>query len=141
VKSDVLISAKPPRRVVAGRRAPIRITLQRRNGGRRTLTVRWRVPRSLRPGSYPVTLSGTGGSGSSEGAFLLEFAEEFSEFFEGPSEPRTLRELARRVAGLHEDMGITARIRRGRERLIYRSDEISFEGRLKLRIRVARARR
>jgi hypothetical protein len=88
-----------------------------------------------------VVLQGTGGSGSAESAFLFEFAEEFSEFFEGPSEPRTVRELARRVAGLHQDMGITARIRRGKERLIYRSDAISFEGRLRLTVRVARARR
>jgi hypothetical protein len=101
--------------------------------------VPWRAPR--RPGSFPVVLQGTGGSGSAESAFLIEFAEEFSEFFEGPSEPRTVRELARRVARLHQDMGITARIRRGKERLIYRSDAISFEGRLRLTVRVARARR
>jgi hypothetical protein len=139
VKSDVLIAARLPRRVVAGKVARLRLTVQRRNGGRRTLTVPWRVPR--RPGSFPVVLQGTGGPGSAEGAFLIEFAEEFSEFFEGPSEPRTVRELARRVAGLHQDMGITARIRRGKERLIYRSDAISFEGRLRLTVRVARARR
>ncbi|MBN1529535.1 MAG: hypothetical protein JW895_10775 [Thermoleophilaceae bacterium] len=141
VRSDVLISAKLPRRVVAGRRARLRITVQRRSGGRRTLSVPMRVPRGLRPGSYPLVLSGTGGSASAEDAFLIEFAAEFSDFFEGPSEPRTLRELAKRVAGLHRDMGITARIRRGRERLIHRSDAISFEGRLRLRLRVARARR
>ena len=139
VKSDVLIAARLPRRVVAGKLARLRLTVQRRNGGRRTLTVPWRAPR--RPGSFPVVLQGTGGSGSAESAFLIEFAEEFSEFFEGPSEPRTVRELARRVAGLHQDMGITARIRRGKERLIYRSDAISFEGRLRLTVRVARARR
>jgi hypothetical protein len=140
VKSDVLISARLPRRVVAGKVARLRLTVQRRNGGRRTLTVPWRAPR--RPGLFPVVLQGTGGSSSSsEGAFLIEFAEEFSEFFEGPSEPRTLKELAKRVGGLHRDMGITARVRRGRERLVYRSDSISFEGRLRLRVPVARARR
>jgi hypothetical protein len=137
----VLIAAKLPRQVVAGRRVPLRITLQRRRGDRRTLTVPWRVPRGLRPGSHPVTLAGTGGSASAEDTFVLEFASEFSGLFGGPSEPRTLRELAKRVAALRQDMGITARIRRGKERLIHRSDSVSFEGRLRLRVRVARARR
>ena len=86
-------------------------------------------------------LAGTGGSASAEDSFLIEFADVFSDLFGGPTEPRTLRELSRRVAGLHRDMGITARIRRGRQRLVHRSDDVSFEGRVRLTLRVGRARR
>jgi hypothetical protein len=100
-----------------------------------------RVPPGTRPGSHPLVLTGTGGSASAEDSFVIEFAEVFSEFFGGPAEPRTLRELASRVAGLHRDMGITARIRRGRQRLVHRSDDVSFEGRLRLTLRVRPARR
>jgi hypothetical protein len=141
VKSDVLISAKAPRRVVAGKRIRLRVTVQRRRGERRTLSVPLRVPAGTRPGSHPLVLTGTGGSASAEDSFVIEFAELFSDFFGGPAEPRTLRELASRVAGLHRDMGITARIRRGRQRLVHRSDDVSFEGRLRLTLRVRQARR
>ena len=142
VTSDVLISARAPRTVVAGKRVRVRITLQRRNGGRRTLSVPVRIPRGLRPGPRSVLLSGTGGaSGSAEESFFLEFADEFSGDFGGSGEPRTLRELTSRIAGLRRDAGITARIRRGDERLVYRSDKVSFEGRLRVRLTVRRARR
>ncbi len=141
VTSDVLVSARAPRRVVAGKRAKLRVTVQRRRGGRRTLSVPLRIPRGVAPGSYPLVLSGTGGSASAEDSFLIEFADVFSDLFGGPTEPRTLRELSRRVAGLHRDMGITARIRRGRQRLVHRSDDVSFEGRVRLTLRVGRARR
>jgi hypothetical protein len=142
VKSDVLVRARAPRRVVAGKRIRLRVTVQRRNGGRRVLRVPMRVPRGLRRGNHALTLIGTGGSlGSAEDAFLIEFVEVFSSFFGGPVEPRTLRELDGRIAGLHEDVGIAARIRRGGERLVYRSDDVSFEGRLRLTLKVRRARR
>ena len=142
VRSDVLISARAPRRVVAGKRVRVRITVQRRSGGRRTLNVPVRVPHGLRPGSRTLVLSGTGGgAGSAEESFLIEFADEFSGAFGGSEEPRTLRELVRRIAALDQDAGISARIRRGDERLVYRSDEVSFEGRLRVRLKVRRARR
>ncbi|HYH60289.1 MAG TPA: hypothetical protein VD766_00335, partial [Solirubrobacterales bacterium] len=86
-------------------------------------------------------LSGTStGSGSAEDAFLLEFAEVFDDFG-GGSEPRTTGELARRIAAVHQDEGISARIRRGDQRLVHRSDDVSFEGRLRVRLVIRRARR
>jgi hypothetical protein len=141
VKSDVLISARAPRRVVAGKRVRVRVTVQRRSGERRTLSVPVRIPRGLRPGPRTLVLTGTSGGGTSlEESFLLAFSEVFDEFGAG-SEPRTVDELARRIAGVHEAVGISARIRRGDERLVHRSDEVSFEGRLRVRLAVRRARR
>ena len=140
VKSDVLISARAPRRVVAGKRVRIRVTVQRRRDGRRTLSVPVRIPSDLRPGRRTLVLSGTGVPGSSEDGFLLSFVEELSGSDE-PGTPRTLRELADRMAAVHEDQGIVARIRRGSERVAYRSDDVSFEGRLRVSLNVRRARR
>jgi hypothetical protein len=140
VKSDVLISARAPRRVVAGKRVRIRVTVQRRRDGRRTLSVPVRIPSDLRRGRHTLVLSGTGVPGSSEDGFLLSFVEELSGSGDAGT-PRTLRELADRMAAVHEDQGIDARIRRGSERIAYRSDDVSFEGRLRVSLNVRRARR
>ena len=95
VKSDVLISARAPRRVVAGKRMRVRVTVQRRRGGRRTLRVPMRMPRDLRPGTHPLVLSGTGGRPRRRRtASCSTFVDEFSDFFGEPAEPRTLGELA-----------------------------------------------
>ena len=64
-----------------------------------------------------------------------------STTFGGGSEPRTTGELARRIAAVHQDAGISARIRRGDDHLVHRSDDVSFEGRLRVRLLVRRARR
>ena len=57
--------------------------------------------------------------------------------------PSRARSASWRVASpaFTEDVGISARIRRGDERLVYRSDDVSFEGRLRVRLAVRRARR
>ena len=141
VKSDVLISARAPRRAVAGKRARIRVTVQRRRGARRTLSVPVRIPSDLRPGRRTIVLSGTGAPASSEEAFLLSFVDEFSDSGGEPSTPRTLSELADGMAAVHQDQGIVARVRRGSERIAYRSDDVSFEGRLRVSLNVRRARR
>jgi hypothetical protein len=141
VRSDVLISARAPHRVVGGQRIRVRVTVQRRSGGRRTLSVPVRIPRDLRPGPRTLLVSGTsGGAGSAEESFLLAFAEVFDEFG-GGAEPRTTGELARRIAAVHQDEGISARIRRGDQHLVHRSDAVSFEGRVRVRLVVRRARR
>jgi hypothetical protein len=140
VKSDVLIAARMPRRVTRGRRVGVRLTLQRRRGGRRTLRVPLRIPRDLRPGRRTLVLEGSG-STSLEDSFVSEFVEILLGEIGGPGEPRSLDDLAARIAGIHEDLGITARFRRGEERLVHRSDEVSFEGELRVSLAVRRARR
>jgi hypothetical protein len=140
VRSDVLIGARLPRQVAPGQRVRARLTLQRRRGVRRTLRVPLRIPRDLRPGSRTLVLEGSGGGGFEEG-FLFEFVQVLAGDPSGPQQPRSLNELARRLSDLHRDLGITARFRRDDERLVHRSDEVSYEGKLRVRLTVRRARR
>jgi hypothetical protein len=107
-----------------------------------------RVPRDLRPGTHPLVLSGNGFAGGP--GFLIELIE--SELSAGPaagrtdaraaqSAPGTVRRLARRVAALRRPLGIVARFGRGERRVVLRAREVRFDGRVKLRLRVTRARR
>jgi len=57
------------------------------------------------------------------------------------SAPRTVRRLARRIARMRRPLGIVARFGRGERRVVLRSDRVRFDGRVKLRPRVGRARR
>ena len=60
----------------------------------------------------------------------------------GSSEPQTVRQLARRIHSLHRVPGIYARFDRRAARLVRRSGDVSYEGRVRLRVRVTpRARR
>jgi hypothetical protein len=150
VSDEVLVGAAAPRRARPGSRLPVRVRLQRRGGGLRTVTVRVRVPRDLRPGAHTLVLSGNG--------FPVE-PELFVEVIEvqlagtlgvrgtrreparsAQSGPRTVRRLARRVAALRRPLGIAARFRRREPRVVLRSNEVRFDGRVKLRLRVLRAR-
>jgi hypothetical protein len=140
VRQDVLIRARAPRRVRTGRRIRVRLTLQRRRGGRHRISVPVRVPRSLRPGVHRLTLRGTADGFS--GAALVE---EIVALLEGelgpggaPAEPRTVRQLGRRLRSLRRAPGIQARWDRRARRLVRRSSEVSYEGRVRLRLRVIR---
>ena len=143
VIDDVLVGADARRRVRAGSRLPVRVRLRRRGGGRRTVTVRVRVPRNLRPGPRTLVLAGNGFE--IDDGFLIELL--IGEFAGGPARaaqagPRSVRALARRVAALERPLGITARFRRRQEpRVVLRSEDVRFDGRVKLRLRVLRARR
>lgn len=140
VKSDVLVSARGPRRVRRGERIRVRVGLQRRHGGRRSLSVPVRVPRDLRPGARTLVLTGNGGLPSLEDELVLELFNVFFDEFGGgggDSEPHSVRELAARVRDLRRPLGITARIKGHEPQVVHRSDEISFEGRVSVRLRVA----
>lgn len=142
LKQDVLVAARGPRRVRRGQRIRVRLTVQRRRGARRKLSVPVRIPRSLRRGKHRLTLRGTGGGFSEE-----ELLGELIAMLEGqlagggPSEPHTVRQLARRVAALHRQVGIQARFKHRRPQLVHRSSEVSYEGRVRLRVRVTRRAR
>lgn len=143
MKQDVLIGARGPRRARRGQRIRVRLTVQRRRGARRTLTVPVRIPRSLRPGVHRLTLSGSGG-GLSEEALLGELIillEGDLSGGGGSSEPRTVRQLARRIRDLRREVGIEARFRHHRPQLVHRASDSSFEGRVRLRLRVTRRAR
>ncbi len=143
LKQDVLIGARGPRRVRRGQRIRVRLTVQRRRGARRTLTVPVRVPRSLRPGRHRITFTGTGGAFSGDA-----LVEELIALFEGEvsggggsSEPRSARQLARRIKLLRRAVGIQARFRHHSRQLVRRSSDVSYEGRVRLTLRVTRRAR
>lgn len=145
VKEDVLLRARGPRRARKGQRIRVRVTVQRRRGGRHRITVPVRVPRSLKPGVHRLTLRGTG-AGFSDGGSLVE---EIILLLEGafgpggaPSEPRNVRQLGRRLRSFKRTPGIQARFDRRPPRLVRRSTEVRYEGRVRMRLRVMpRARR
>jgi hypothetical protein len=159
VVDDVLVAARPLGPAQPGRRVPVRVTLQRRGGGgRRTVTVRVRVPRGLPPGPATLVLSGNGFA--AEPGLVIEIIEEELAGGRAPgraraaaggatrpharaarSAPRAVRRLARRVARMRRPLGIVARFGRGERRVVLRSDDVRFDGRVRLRLRVSRARR
>jgi hypothetical protein len=139
VEQDVLVRARGPRRARRGSRIRVRVTLQRRHGGRHTITVPVRVPRSLGTRrTHRLTLRGQGG-GFSEEELLDELVAlldgEFVGGF-GPAEPKTVRQLAARIRELRRVPGIYARFDRREPRLALGSDEVSYDGRVRLRLRV-----
>jgi hypothetical protein len=141
VVDEVLVAARATRRARPGTRVPVRVRLQRRGGGRRTITARVPVPRGLPPGRRTVVLAGNGFSG--DPGFIIELLA--AELGLGPatvaqSEPRTVRRLARRVRALKRPLGIEARYGRRNRRVVFRSDDVRFDGRVKVRLRVSRAR-
>ena len=143
VESDVIVGSRAPRRVRRGERITVKLGLQRRNGGRRALSVPVKVPRDLRPGLRTLILTGNGGVPSLEdelvSALFDVFVIEFGETG-GGGEPHSLRELAGAVRELRNPLGIKARFKKRQPQLVHRSDEVSFEGRELIRLRVTPAR-
>jgi hypothetical protein len=139
VKEDVLLRARGPRRARKGSRIRVRLTVQRRRGARHRITVPVRVPRSLKPGRrHRLTLRGGAGGASEE-----QLIEELIIMLEnelggggGTSEASSVRELARRIHALRRVPGIYARFDRRPPRLARRSGDVSYEGRVRLRLRV-----
>jgi hypothetical protein len=136
VKQDVLVKARGPRRARKGSRIRVRLTVQRRHGARRRIGVRVRVPRSLKPGKrYRLALRG-GRGGASESALIEELIALLEGEPGGGSEPRTVRQLARRIHALRHVPGIYARFGKRPARLVRRSRGTSYQGRVQLRLRV-----
>jgi hypothetical protein len=143
IESDVIVSGKAPRRVRRGEHIRVRLALQRRNGGRRTLSVPVKLPRDVRPGVRTLVVSGNGGVPSLEDELISELFDVLVIEFDdggGAGEPHSLRQLAAAVRDLRNPLGISARLKGRQRQLVHRSDELSFEGRVRLRLRVMRAR-
>jgi hypothetical protein len=154
VIDEVLVAADPVKRARRGARLPVRVTLQRRGGGRRTVTVRVPVPGDLPPGGHTLLLSGNGFA--EESGFVELIAGELggssglarsrvaragrTPARPAQSAPRVVRRLARRIAALRRPLGIEARFGRGERNVVLRSDDVRFDGRVKVRLRVRRAR-
>jgi hypothetical protein len=159
VVDEVIVDGDAVGRARRGRRVPVRVTLQRRGGGRRTVTVRVPVPRDLDPGAQTLVLSGNGfadesglvieviegsldGTGGLRGSPSAAARPHGAKARSAQSAPRSVRRLARRIASLRRPLGIEARFgRRDEPRVVLSSDDIRFDGRVKVRLRVPRARR
>ena len=139
LKEDVIVRARAPRRARKGSRVRVRLALQRRRGVRHRISVPVRVPRSLKPGKvHKLTIRG-GGGGFSEDALVEELIAMLEAELgggNGSSEPQNVRQLARRIHALHRVPGIYARFDSRAARLVRRSRDVSYEGRVRLRIRV-----
>jgi hypothetical protein len=142
VVDEVLVAARATRSARPGTRVPVRVRVQRRGGGRRTITARVPVPRHMRPGRRTVVLAGNGFSG--DPGFIIELlAAELGgagRATAAQSEPPTVRRLARRVRAIERPLGIEARFGRRNRRVVYRSNDVRFDGRVKVRLRVSPAR-
>jgi hypothetical protein len=149
VVDEVLVGARAAGPARPGSHLAVRVRLQRRGGGRRTVTVRVPVPRDLPPGGRTLSLSGNGFR--SEVGLFIELIEiglagptarsRRTAARSAQTGPRTVRLLARRVAALRRPLGIVARFGRRDPRVVLRSRDVRFDGRVKVRLRVRRARR
>jgi hypothetical protein len=143
VTEDVLIDADAPRRVRPGERIRVRLVVQRRRGGRRRITGSLRVPRSLGPGKHTITLAGQGQGVSPVEELRGEFETIVIEILSGEDEerePRSPRELAGALRRIQRPLGIEARLKRRRLGLVVSSREVSYEGSVRLTLRVLRPR-
>jgi hypothetical protein len=139
---DVLLRGRAPRRVRRGRRAIIRVLVQRRHGARRVVRVPVRIPRHARPGFRLLRLTGTDdvarvrAEDLVDGFALLLIDAEFNEVT--AKEPRTVPELARAVRAMHRSAGIRASFRKKGGAIVYRSGDVSFSDRITVPLRIAR---
>jgi hypothetical protein len=144
VVSDVIVGASAPRRVRPGQQIRVRVALQRRRGARRTISLHLRVPRSLRPGARPLVLTGNSGGRVLDAELVLGLSEVLAgrpssaseAAVRGSAAPSSIRELAGQVAALRRPLGIAAGFRRRGGRVVYRSNEVAFEGRARLTLRI-----
>jgi hypothetical protein len=141
---DVLVSVDGPARVRPGERAAVRLRVRRRGAaGERTLRLTVPIPAGLRPGSRTLVLKGNGFDSGEEDLTdtLLEALIGEDGSSGGGGEPRSVRQLAAAVAAIHRPLGIAARFRHREPRVVLRSDDVRYDGEVRLRLRVVRAPR
>jgi hypothetical protein len=110
LRQAFLLRADAPPVVRRGRTMRVRVTAQRVRGERFTRTVRVRVPRSASRGEQELVLTGAAADGG--GDFTEELADIFTvaldEHADAERGPATVNALARSVAGIAREDGITA---------------------------------
>ncbi|HEX2232596.1 MAG TPA: hypothetical protein VHG69_04445 [Thermoleophilaceae bacterium] len=140
VREGFLLRGSAPRRVRPGQVIRVRLRLRLRRGPRTSLTARLRVPRDLSPGRRLLRIVGRDARPLDEAlegelVFFLLGEEEGG----GERSPRSIRELAARIAALRKPPGLRASFRRGEEaRLFYRNAETLIRGRISIPLRVVR---
>jgi hypothetical protein len=143
---DVLVKAEGPQRVVRGSKVKVRLTVRRRGGGgsSRTLTLRVPIPSDLKPGNRALVLKGNAFDLNEEDllfALIALFGEDVGGGGGRRAEPRTVRQLAKAVAGVHRKVGVVAAFKRREDRVVLESDDVAYEGQAKIKFRVVRAHR
>jgi hypothetical protein len=137
LRQATILSASGPRVVRAGSLMPVRLRVARRDGARRTLRLRLRVPRSVR-GRRRLQIRGTpldsGDDSALLGAITIDIGGEEAE---PPPGPRSIDELAGDIAGIHRYDGIRARFAPSRGSSaqgapVYRDDRERISGRADL---------
>jgi hypothetical protein len=148
VRQAFMLRARAPRRVRAGRRIPIRLTVRQVNGPRRTIRLRLRVPRSLPAGVIELELAGRAADALGED-IVIDLEELFSgeEDEEGDDVgdpgPRSVDELAAEIEGIERFNGLRATFRRSGRRSVldedpeaYRHPTLRLSGRTTVRFRI-----
>jgi hypothetical protein len=138
----VLVSADGPNRVVAGSKIAVRLLVRRRGGASsRTLRLRVPIPSGLRPGAHTLVLKGNGFDVNEDDLLFALFEALTGDGGSGSDapHPRTVKQLAKAVAGVHRKIGIAARFKHREERVVLESDDVRYDGQARLKLRVLRA--
>ena len=139
---DVLVRASGPHRARAGSKIAVRLVVRRRGGsGSRTLRVRVPIPSGLKPGARTLVLKGNGFEVNEDDLLFELFDALTGDGGSGADtpEPRTVRQLAKAVAAIHRKLGIAVRFKHREERVVFESDDVRYDGQVRLRLRVVRA--
>lgn len=153
VREALLVRGRAPGLVRPGRRARIRLVAQNRRSGPLRVSFVVRVPRNLRPGRRVLVVGATeDGSENAllellEGAFAnggLNLADENAPAEKGTEdEPvtRTLSGLAFRIAAIQQPSGLNGHFSGSGRRLVLRSSDVRFRGKIRVPLRVVGGRR
>jgi hypothetical protein len=132
----ILRSVKAPRRVRAGQRVKLRVTMQRVRGGTITRSYRTRIPDGVKRGRRTLVLRGFHEMSFEEELFEEILGEDLGEPQETDA-PARLKDLIESIENLGRWDGV--RIRAGsRTRRAFRDDDLLVTGRVKAPVRVVR---
>jgi hypothetical protein len=123
---------RAPKRVRAGHRVRLRLTLQRLRAGRVTRTVSVRLPRHLHPGRRTLVLTGAGDTGDESGDFI-----DLIVGGPAPRGPGSLGQLVHAIDRVGGYDGVGAKLD-GRRFHALRDPDLLITGRATVRLRVRR---
>jgi hypothetical protein len=121
---------------------PVKLKVRHRGANKaRTLTARVPIPRGMSPGPHTLVLQGNGFATNEDELELALFdALTGGDSGGGGAKPRSVRQLAAAVAEIHRRLGIEARFRHRDPRVVVPSSEVRYDGKVRVRLRVVRAR-
>lgn len=130
VREAFILGAKAPRRVSPGERIRVRLLLQRSRAGRFTASFPYRVPRGAKPGRRSLTVRGTGPGAGGGLADVFEILLGGGSGGSRDRPPRSIGELAARIAALGKAEGVRATLApKGKGRVVLRPKRLRIRGR------------